>query len=111
MTTLNLEKNVKFTGFQSNIDAYLKNTSLHIFPSIAEGYPMVLGETKMYGIPTILCGLDYLALAKGGTVMVYDDNPETIAKEAIKILKNETYRKILGDEARKSMEKRKNINF
>ena len=106
--TLNLEKNVKFTGFQSNIDAYLKNTSLHIFPSIAEGYPMVLGETKMYGIPTILCGLDYLALAKGGTVMVYDDNPETIAKEAIKILKNETYRKILGDEARKSMEKRKN---
>ena len=69
---------------------------------------MVLGETKMYGIPTILCGLDYLALAKGGTVMVYDDNPETIAKEAIKILKNETYRKILGDEARKSMEKRKN---
>jgi glycosyltransferase involved in cell wall biosynthesis len=106
--TLNLEKNVKFTGFQSNIDVYLKNTSLHIFPSIAEGYPMVLGETKMYGIPTILCGLDYLALAKGGTVMVYDDNPETIAKEAIKILKNETYRKILGDEARKSMEKRKN---
>ena len=106
--TLNLEKNVKFTGFQSNIDTYLKNTSLHIFPSIAEGYPMVLGETKMYGIPTILCGLDYLALAKGGTVMVYDDNPETIAKEAIKILKNETYRKILGDEARKSMEKRKN---
>ena len=106
--TLNLEKNIKFTGFQSNIDTYLKNTSLHIFPSIAEGYPMVLGETKMYGIPTILCGLDYLALAKGGTVMVYDDNPETIAKEAIKILKNETYRKILGDEARKSMEKRKN---
>ena len=69
---------------------------------------MVLSVTKIYGIPTILCGLDYLALAKGGTVIIYDDNPETIAKESIKILKYETYRKILGMEARKSMEKRTN---
>ena len=106
--SLKLENNVKYTGYQSNIEIYLQNSSLHIFPSIAEAYPMVLSETKIYGIPTILCGLDYLALAKGGTVIIYDDNPETIAKESIKILKNETYRKILGVEARKSMEKRTN---
>ena len=106
--TLNLEESVKFTGFQKNIEIYLQNASLHIFPSISEAYPMVLSETKIYGIPTILCGLDFLALAKGGTVIIYDDNPDTVAKEAIKILKNETYRKILGAEARKSIEKRKN---
>ena len=106
--SLNLEKNVIFTGYQKNIEAYLKNSSLHIFPSIAECHPMVLSETKIYGIPTILCGLDYITLAKGGTVIIYDDNPNTIAKEAIKILKNETYKKKLGVEARKSLDKHNN---
>ena len=106
--SLNLEKNVIFTGYQKNIEAYLKNSSLHIFPSIAESYGLVMSETKIYGIPTILCGLDYITFAKGGTVIVYDDNPNTIAKEAIKILKNETYKKKLGVEARKSLDKHNN---
>ena len=106
--SLNLEKNVIFTGYQKNIEEYLKNSSLHIFPSIAECHPMVMSETKIYGIPTILCGLDYITLAKGGTVIIYDDNPNTIAKEAIKILKNETYKKKLGVEARKSLDKHNN---
>ena len=106
--SLNLEKNVIFTGYQKNIEEYLKNSSLHIFPSIAESYGLVMSETKIYGIPTILCGLDYITFAKGGTVIIYDDNPNTIAKEAIKILKNETYKKKLGVEARKSLDKHNN---
>ena len=64
---------------------------------------MVLGEVKIFGIPSILCGLDYIMLAKGGTVIIYDDNPKTIAKESIKILKDYRFRKRLGKEARKSM--------
>ena len=105
---LNLEKNVRFVGFQRNIENFLKNSSLLILPSLSECYPMVLSEAKIFGIPSILCGLDYLALAKGGTIIIYDDNPETISKEAIKILKIKEYRKIMGNEARKSMKKFKN---
>ena len=70
---------------------------------------MILSETKIFGIPNIICGIDYLALAKGGTIIIYDDNPTTIAKEAIIILKDDNYRKKLGKEARKSMEKHKNV--
>ena len=69
---------------------------------------MVLGEVKIFGIPSILCGLDYIILSKGGTIIIYDDSPETIAKEAIKILNDDNYRKRLGKEARKSMKKYKN---
>ena len=69
---------------------------------------MALGETKIFGIPSIICGLDFLALSKGGTVIIYDDNPDTIAKEAIKILKDDKYRKQLGKEARESMRTKKN---
>ena len=105
---LNLEKYVRFVGFQRNIENFLRNSSLLILPSLSECYPMVLTEAKIFGIPSILCGLDYLAMAKGGTIIIYDDNPDTISKEAIKILKIKEYRKTMGNEARKSMKKFKN---
>ena len=75
---------------------------------MAESYGLVLSEAKIFGIPTIICGLDFLALAKGGTVIIYDDDPDSIAKESIKILKDDKYRKKMGKEARNSMKKRKN---
>ena len=105
---LKLENNVRFVGFQKNIEIYLRNSCLHILPSLSESYSMALSETKIFGIPSIIVGLDYLALAKEGTVIIYDDNPYTIAKEAIKILKDNNLRKKIGKEARKSMKKRKN---
>lgn len=62
-----------------------------------------MSEAKIFGIPSIILGLDYLTLAKGGTIILYDDSPKIIAREAIKILKNTKYRIKLGKEARDSM--------
>ena len=104
----NLEKYINFIGFTSTPEIYFKNSSLHLFPSISECFPMVLCETKIYGIPNILIGLDYVKMAKGGTVILYDDSPESISRESINILKNIDYRKKLGKEARKSMKQFKN---
>ena len=92
---LNLKYNVKFYGYTS--------TSLHIFPSINESFGLVLCETKIYSIPSIILGLDYISIYKGGTINIFDDRVESIAREAIKILNNDIYRKILGKSARKSM--------
>ena len=105
---LKLEKNVRFIGYHKNIETYLKNSSLHILPSISEAYPMALSETKIFGIPSIIIGLDYLALADKGNIIIFDDNPESIAKESINILKNDNFRKKLGIEARQSLKNRKN---
>jgi hypothetical protein len=66
---------------------------------------MVLSETKIYGIPNIIIGLDYIFNAKGGTIIIYDDLPESLAKTAIKIIFEREYRKKLGKEARKGMKK------
>ena len=106
--TLNLSKNVKIVGYQKNPELYFTNASLHIFPSICDTYAMVISETKIFGIPTIICGVDYLALAKNGTVIIYDNNPNYLAREAINILNDEKYRKKLGLEARESMKAIKN---
>ena len=105
---LNLSDYVRFLGFHKNVELYFKNSSLHILPSLGESYAMVLSEAKIFGVPSIICGLDYLALAKGGTVIIYDDNPETIAKEAIKILSDYKYRIKLGQDSRLSMKRHTN---
>ena len=68
---LNLENYIKFNGFSLIPEINFKNSSLHIFPSISECFPMVLCETKIYGIPNILVGLDYVQISKGGTIIIY----------------------------------------
>ena len=103
--SLNLEENVKFSSFTLSPALYFKNASLHIFPTNFESFGLVLCETKIYGIPNILLGLNYVSISKGGTIIIYDDKPESLANEAVKILKNKRYRKKLGKEARKSMKK------
>ena len=103
-----LEKNILFSGYTSNPEIYFKNSSLHIFPSISESFAMVLAETKIYGIPSILLGIDYTITSKEGTIIIYDDNPELLGKFATKVLKNEKYKKKLAKEARRSMRQYKN---
>ena len=99
----NLNEKIFFVGYKSNPQQYYRNASLHIFPSCAEAFPNVLSETLVYGIPTILTGLDYVSAAKGGTVIIYDDSPLSIAKISIKILKDKAYREKLGKEARENI--------
>ena len=106
---LNLNNNIQFLGYLSSPEILYKNISLNIFPSISEAFPMVLCETKIYGIPSILLGLDYITVSTGGTAIIYNDSPESLSKEAIKILNNDKIKKELGMKARKSMKKFNNI--
>ena len=108
MYNLNLEKKIKFVGFTLTPEIFFKNASLHIFPTLSESFGLVMSETKIYGIPNILVGLDYVSIAKGGTSIIYDDTPESIAKEVIKVFKYDIFKKKLGKEARNSMKKFKN---
>jgi glycosyltransferase involved in cell wall biosynthesis len=105
---LNISNNVKFVGYALKPEVYFKNASLHIFPTIIECFPMVLSETKIYGIPNIITGIDYVSAAKGGVININNDDPKAIANESIKILKDFNYRKTLGKNARESMKKFRN---
>ena len=111
VSILDLKNNIRFVGYTSTPEIYFKHSSLHIFPTIVEAFPMVLSEIKIYGIPSILIGIDYLSTSNEGVIIVYDDSPEIIAKYAINILNNDEYRKKLGKEARKSMKKFNNENL
>lgn len=103
VSNLNLNNVINFLGYSLILDVHLKNASLHFFPTLSESFGLVLSETKIYGIPNILLGLDYVTIAKKGTIIIYDDTPESIAKASLKILKNDKFKKHLGNDARKSM--------
>ena len=102
---IDLENNIKFVEYTSTPEIYLKKVSLHIFPSISESFGLVLSETKNYGIPNIILGLDYVSIADRGIINIFDDSPESISKEAIKILQNDNYKLELGKDSKKSMKK------
>jgi len=100
-----LENNIKFMEYISTPEIYLQKVSLHIFPTVSESFGLVLSETKNYGIPNILLGLDYVSIADKGTINIYDDSPESISKETIKIFKNDELKFRLGTDSKKSMYK------
>ena len=105
---LNLTNSIKFVGYTSIPEIYYRNATLHIFPSISESFGLVLSEAKIYGIPSILVGLDYVSISNGGTYIIFDDKPDTLANEAIKIIKDEEYKIKLANEARNNMLKYNN---
>ena len=106
--TLKINNFIQFVGYTSKPEIFFKNASLHLFPTLVESFGNVLTETLTYGIPNILVGLDYVSAAKGGTIIIYDDSPVSLANIAIKILKNSRLKKKLGKAARKSMKKFRN---
>ena len=103
INNLKLKKIIKFVGYTASPEIYYKNATLNLFPSISEAFPLVICETKIYGIPNILLGLDYTSISEGGTVIIYDETPESFAKIAIRVIKSEGYRNKLGKLARNSM--------
>ena len=108
---LNLENYIEIANYSSDPSFYYKSASINYLTSISESYSMVLSETKLYGIPSILLGLDYLSLSKNGTIIIYDDYPETLAKMSLKLLLNKLYKKKLSQESRNSVRNIKNINL
>ena len=108
---LNLENYIEIVNYSSDPSFYYKSASVNYITSISESYSLVLSETKLYGIPSILLGLDYLSLSKKGTIIIYDNYPETLAKIALKLLLNRIYKKKLSQESRNSVRNIKNINL
>ena len=102
---INLKDKIKFEGYTASPEIYYKNASLNLLPSISEAFPLVICETKIYGIPNLLLGLDYTSISEGGSFIIYDETSESLANIAIKLLVNQYNRFKLGENARNSMNK------
>jgi len=92
---LNLEKNIKFSGFLENhndVYAMMKSSKVFVLPSTREGFGMAVIEANACGIPVITvrhrdnAAKDLIEEERNGFVCQL--NEEEILKRIIKVLEN-----------------------
>lgn len=103
-----LDDVVFFHGKKSEreIADFYRQSACELFTSKMEGYPMVVLETKAYGIPVVMYNLPYLSLVKDGKGIVTAEPGDVseMANHVIRILDDYDYRKKLGSQARESFD-------
>ena len=100
---LNLTKNIEIMSYVENISLYFLNSSVLIYPSKSESFPMVMNEGKAHGLPIVAFNVSYSPSYQKGVILVDMLNYTQMAKEAIKLLKDYDYRKRKGIEAKLSL--------
>tara|TARA_R110002095_G_scaffold200627_1_gene180977 strand:+ start:135 stop:1220 length:1086 start_codon:yes stop_codon:yes gene_type:complete len=105
---LNIQGKVSFQGVVQDIQEKISQANLFCFPSRFEGFPNALGEAMALGLPVVAsdCGgnLELITQGENGLICPIDD-VEAFAKALVRLMTQPDYGKMLGNQARKSMEK------
>ena len=109
-----LENCVFFHGAKTvdELDIFYRNAACVLFTSKMEGYPMMVLETKAYGLPLVMYEMPYLSLLKDGKGVLTAPvgNLSEMADSLMKVLSDNECRKALGREARESFYEFKSHN-
>ncbi len=88
--TLNLKKNVIFTGYRPDAVSLLKNFTIFVLPSLLEGIPRCLMETMAVGVPVVASDIpgNRTLVEHGKTGLLFPANDAQKLAEAILYLLN-----------------------
>ncbi|CAL6054883.1 Glycosyl_transferases group [Hexamita inflata] len=108
--SLNIQNNVNFFPFQTNIADFYRNASVLVMTSKTEGFPMVLIEAMAFGIPIVAFDLKFNELwtDNEGLIAVPQGDTEKMGAEVVKLMKNIELRKEIGAKGRESLNRFKN---
>ena len=105
---LNLTNNIIFKSNTYNLTELFHNSSVHMFTSLSEAFPMAMNEGKAHGMPIVGFDVPYSMPYQQGFIGVELFDVKGLARETIKLLKDYDYRKRMGEEAKKSLDILKN---
>lgn len=110
---LGIYEKIVFHGYKADTSLYWKQATVFLFTSHCEGYPMVVIESKAYGVPCIMYNLNYLSLIKDNKgVLTADINDyKKMSDNLLSILKDEQFQKKLSAEALESFNQLKKYNL
>ena len=100
---LNITENVEIIPYIENVSQYFLKSSVLLYPSLSESFPMVMNEGKAHGLPIVAFNVSYSPPYQKGVIIVDMLNYKKMAEEAIKLLNNYDYRKKMGMEAKLSL--------
>ena len=101
---LNLTNNVFIQYHTYNISQLFWNSSVHMYTSLTEAFPMAMNEGKAHGLPIVAFGVPFSNPYQDGVINVDLLDIKALANETIKLLKDYDYRKKMGEYAKKSLE-------
>lgn len=93
-----LKNSVVLAGFQCDVGKFFSEAAVLIITSAYEGYPLILAEAKIYGVPVVMYNLPTLELQRNGKGVVVVDqcDIDSLSNEVISLLKDYEYRKKVG---------------
>lgn len=94
-----------FVGAVSNVQDYLKCADVFVFPSRNEAFGLSVIEAMAAGLPVVSSragGLADIARSDNGVLPVEAGNPDSLREALVAILRDETWRRRLGQHARDS---------
>jgi glycosyltransferase involved in cell wall biosynthesis len=98
-----LQDNVRFAGFQSNPYRYMSRSSVFAFPSLSEGFGMVLVEAMACGLPVVsadcMAGPNEILQNGRCGILVPVADEGALARGIVTILTNAELRDRLASEA------------
>ena len=100
---LNVTKNVRFNTYTENITKVFLNSSICMYTSLSEAFPMAMNEAKSYGLPIVAFNVQYSIPYQDGVINVDMLDLQALANETIKLLKDYEYRKKMGEWSKLSL--------
>ena len=105
---LNVSNNIVFNHYIENISEVLWNSSVFMYTSLSEAFPMAMNEAKAYGLPIVAFDVQYSIPYQSGVINVDMLDCQALANETVKLLKDYEYRKQMGEKAKLSLNQFKN---
>ena len=101
----NLEKSIEWVPYTTNVAEYYQGAKIHLLTSSFETSPMVVAESRSYGIPLVTYDLPYLEILKDGKgyIAVEQGNTQAAADAILRLLNNQTLCEEMSKEAKESI--------
>ena len=97
-----ISKNIIFKIFPNITEVFL-NSSVLMFTSLCEAFPMAMNEGKAFGLPVVAFNIPFSPPFQSGVITVPHLDTKALAKETVKLLKDYNYRRIKGKDAKLSL--------
>ena len=107
---LGVTKSIKFNYYTEDISKVFWDSSVLMYTSLSEAFPLAMVEGKAHGLPVVAFDVACSPPYQEGIVPVDMLDVESLARETVKLLKNKEWRKKMGREAKLSLNKFNNVD-